>query len=134
MKKIIATLAVITILTNAANAQVLDTSAKSLTHEPLNVKYIGTEDDYLVFEITISTIGKLHPVLNIDDKNAGQLYSETFKEDNTKVQTVKIEKKEDQALSFKLVTDKITYCKNFNVNTSTIEKITVQESGIVTRY
>ena len=133
MKKIIATLAVITILTNAANAQVLDTSAKSLTHEPLNVKYIGSEDDYLVFKITIGPIGKLHPVLNIDDKNAGLLYSETFKE-NKEVQTVKIEKKEDQALSFELVTDKATYHKDFNVNTSTIEKTTVQESGIVTRY
>ena len=133
MKKIIATLAVITILTNAANAQASDTSAKSLTIEPLNVKYIGAEDDYLVFEITVNSTQKLHPVLNIDDKNAGLLYSETFKE-NTEVQTVKIEKKEDQALSFELVTDKATYHKDFNVNTSTIEKITVQESGIVTRY
>jgi len=118
----------------SASAQPLSTTAKSLPGEPLSVKYLGADDDYLLFQVTIQTNDVVHPVLHIADKNAGELYAETIKS-NSIIENIKIEKNENQDLSFELVEGKKTYCKSFTFNTSMIEKTTVSEGDeVVTRY
>ena len=133
IKKILTTLTAFALLANAS-ARPLNTTAKSLPGEPLSVKYIGADDDYLLFQVTIQTNDAIHPVLHIADKNAGELYAETIKS-NSIVENIKIEKNENQDLSFELVEGKKTYSKSFTVNTSMIEKTTVSEGDeVVTRY
>ena len=132
-KKIVTTLTAFALLASAS-AQPFNTTAKSLPGEPLSVKYIGADDDYLLFQVTIQTNDAIHPVLHIADKNAGELYAETIKS-NSIVENIKIEKTENQDLNFELVEGKKTYCKSFTVNTSMIEKTTVSEGNeVVTRY
>ena len=132
-KKILTTLTAFALLASAS-AQQLSTSAKSLPGEPLSVKYLGADDDYLLFQVTIQTNDVAYPVLHIADKNAGELYSEKIK-GNSIVENIRIEKNENQDLSFELVEGKKTYSKSFTVNTSMIEKTTVSEGDeVVTRY
>ena len=63
-------------------------------NEPLTVKYIGADDNYLVFEITVNTTGIQNSVLLIDDANVGELYTQKLFS-NTKVEKIKIEKNDE---------------------------------------
>jgi hypothetical protein len=100
--------------------------------EPLNVKYIGDDGEYLIFQVTVQLNSTERGRFAIDDKYYGQIFSSVLRT-NSKLTTVKIEKSDaDDVLDFKLVLGKKTYSKSFSVNTSLVETTTVEE-GDVTR-
>jgi hypothetical protein len=100
------------------------------TTEPLTVKYIGAEEDYLFFQVEIKAGNSNFSLLKINDKTEGELFSENLKAIG-KFKTFKIEKMDGQELSFKLLTGKKVYIKTFSVTTSAVEKTTVNENDVV---
>ena len=98
--------------------------------EPIKVKYLGDDGEYLLFQVTLQANSPAFGIFEIEDKKEGELYSSNL-ETNFKVQTVKIEKRDDgQVLNFKLMAGKKTYSKSFSVNTSLVETTTVSEADI----
>ena len=93
------------------------------------VKYLGSDEAYLVFEVKIEAPVLEGASFKVEDGNEGVLYS-TNQKDIATLKRVKIEKKDYQALNFKLVIGKKIYSKSFAVNTSMIERTTVAESDI----
>lgn len=84
--------------------------------EPISVKYIGTEGEYLLFKVTLNSDVASKASFKIEDRTEGQLYSVKF---NTayKTQLLKIEKQEYQELDFKLVNGKNVFVKTFKNDT-----------------
>lgn len=122
VKNIIAALFVTVFFTTAASAQ-------TAAQEPLTVKYIGSEDNYLLFQVEVNTPAAFS-LFRINDSNEGELFSQSWKNSN-KPLTFKIEKKEAQELSFTLVTGKKSFVKNFAASTNSVETTTVSESEVV---
>jgi hypothetical protein len=114
------------ITANTVSAQAIHTSYTINAEEPFSVKYLGTEDNYLLFEVTVRSADLKPAALGISDKAEGELYAETFRT-NLKVQKVKIEKRANQELEFKLSLGKAVYNKSFSANTSREENTTVSE-------
>jgi hypothetical protein len=132
-KKMVAMLAAVALIISTVSAQPVSKSCKDLPDEPLSVKYIGADDNYLTFQITITATNAKHSVLHINDASVGSLYAETL-QGGSKIQTIKIEKEDNaQNISFELIAGKKTYEKSFVINTSVIEKTTVSEGSIVAR-
>ena len=126
MKKIFLSIC-ICILAQFATAQ---TVTSKVTPEPLSVKYIGSEEGYLLFQVEVNTDKNSFSLFKINDKAEGELFSQGWKV-NTRPQTFKIEKKDLQELSFTLLAGKKTYTKSFSTNASVIETITVSETEVV---
>ena len=124
LKKIAAAIIAVILFTNTATAQIVS------KEPPLTVKYLGNQGGYLLFEVGINTGNDILPLLKINDKAEGELYSQNWKI-NAKSQIFKIEKMDFQELSFKLLSGKKVYSKNFSTNTSFVEKITVKENDVV---
>lgn len=122
MKNIIAALFVTVFFTSVASAQ-------TAAQEPLTVKYIGTEENYLMFQVEVNTPAAFS-LFKINDRNEGELFSQSWKNSN-KPLTFKIERKEAQELSFTLVTGKKSFVKNFAANTNSVETTTVSETEVV---
>ena len=80
--------------------------------EPLTVRFIGSQDDYLVFRVEIKTGNVDHSILQIEDAVEGELYSSRINS-NSKFQVMKIEKRENQVLDFKLISNKRVYTKTY---------------------
>ena len=130
LKNIAVAVASVVLFSNITNAQTLKASYSVNYEEPLKVKYLGDDDAYLLFEVTLQSNAPLNTLFAISDKNEGEFYS-SFLSAGFKPRTFKIEKHGDnQVLDFKLVAGKITYLKTFSVNTSTVEKTTVAEHDI----
>jgi len=119
------------LVTGVVNAQTaIPTSYASVSNaEGFGVKYLGSDADYLVFEVKIEAPVLESASFRVEDSNDGVLYA-TNQKDIATLKRVKIEKKDYQALNFKLVVGKKTYSKSFSVNTSMIERTTVSESDI----
>jgi hypothetical protein len=133
-KKMVAMLTAVALVISTVSAQPVGKSVKGLPGEPLTVKYVGSDDDYLTFEITITTANVKYSELQINDANDGSLYAEILKS-TSKTETVKIEKKDDnQNLRFELIAGDKKYFKSFEVNTKVIEKTTVLEGSISSRF
>ena len=129
-KNIAVAVASLVIFSNITYAQNLKASYSVNAEEPIKVKYLGDDGEYLLFQVTLKPDNASSAVFAIDDKKDGELYSSYF-ENNVKVQTVKIEKRDDgQVLNFKLMFGKKTYAKSFSVNTSLVETTTVSETDI----
>jgi len=97
-----------------ASAQGSASAAKiaTTTNEPFSVQFLGSQDDYLVFRVEIKT-GKVNrSVFKIEDTIEGELYSNTINS-NAKYQLVKVEKRDNQVLDFKLVSENKVYTKTF---------------------
>jgi hypothetical protein len=124
LKNIATAIIAVVLLATTAAAQSVN------TNEPLTVKYIGAEDDYLFFQVEVKPENSNYSWLKINDKAEGELYSQSLKL-NSRVQTFKIEKKDGQELSFRLVSGNKVYTKTFSASTSIIEKTTVNESDVV---
>lgn len=122
VKNIIAALLVAISFTTAVNAQ-------SANNEPLTVKYIGMEDNYLLFQVEVNTNTNFS-LFKINDKAEGEIFSQSWK-NNSKPLTFKIEKKDSQELSFTLVSGKKAYSKNFATSTNTVETTSVTEFEVV---
>ena len=125
-----AIIAVVLFATTAAAQTSTATTATVKASEPFTVKYIGSEDDYLYFQVEVNTGNSNYSLLKINDKAEGELYSQTVKT-NLKLQTFKIEKKEGQELNFKLVSGSKVYSKSFSASTSIKETTTVNENDMV---
>ncbi len=121
-----AIIAVVLFATTAAAQSVKTETAK----EPFTVKYMGNENDYLFFQVEIKTENQNYSLLKINDKEEGEIYSQSMKT-GSKLQTFKIEKKEGQELSFKLLSGKKIYTKTFSTNTSLKVTTTVSENDLV---
>lgn len=87
------------------------------TSEPLTVKYLGSQEDYLIFRVEIKTGNVDHSVLKIGDATEGELYSNLINS-NLKFQLVKIEKRENQVLDFTLLSGKKVYTKTFTTDSN----------------
>jgi hypothetical protein len=122
VKNIIAALLIAVSFTNTANAQ-------SAAGEPLTVKYIGMEENYLLFQVEVNTNANFS-LFKINDKSEGELFSQSWK-NSSKPLTFKIEKKDSQELSFTLVSGKKAFSKNFATSTNTVETTSVTEAEVV---
>ena len=129
LKNIAVAVASIVIFTNVTHAQVLKANYSVNYQEPLTVKYLGSDDDYLTFEVTVQPQVSGSAFFAIADKNEGELYTANLAS-NFNIKTVKIEKRDNQVLDFKLVVGKNSYSKSFSVNTNKVETTTVLEGGI----
>jgi hypothetical protein len=129
LKNIVLALVAIVIFANITNAQAVKATYSVNAEEPLKVKYLGNDGEYLLFSVSMQSDGKAK--FSIDDKNLGELYSSGFVS-NLKVSTVKIEKREagDQVLNFRLVLGKKTFSKTFSVNTNMVQTTTVSEADV----
>ena len=113
-----------------ATSAAAQTVKPARVNEPFTVKYIGNEEDYLYFEVEINTGNSNFAMLKINDKEEGELYSQSLRK-NLKPRTFKIEKKDGQELNFKLLSGNKTYSKTFSASTILIEKTTVNENDVV---
>ena len=130
LKTIALAAASLVIFTNITNAQALKASYSVNFEEPIRVKYLGDDGDYLLFQVTLQSTSPAPAKFIIDDKKEGELYSSGWGAD-FKVQTIKIEKRDyDQELEFKLLLGKKTYSRSFSVNTKLVETTTVEEGAI----
>jgi hypothetical protein len=127
LKNVVAAITAVILLSTSTLAQSVKTTG---TDEVLNVKYVGTEEDYLIFEVEIKTDNSYFSLLKIDDKAEGELFSQNLKA-NGRFKTFKIEKMDGQEISFKLLTGKKVYTKTFSATTSIIEKTTINENDVV---
>lgn len=126
LKNITTAIIAVILFANTATAQTVSVSKDA----PLTVKYLGSQEDYLIFQVEVNTASGNFALLKINDKADGELYSQSCKP-TLKTQTFKIEKKDSQELSFKLLSGKNVYTKTFSSNTSLIEKTTVNENDMV---
>ena len=126
LKNIATAIIAVVLFSTSAAAQTVKTVA---ANEPLTVKYIGNEEDYLYFQVEINS-GNNFSLLKINDKAEGELYSQSWKS-SSKFQTFKIEKKDGQELNFKLLSGNKVYSKSFSATTSLIEKTIVNENDVV---
>jgi hypothetical protein len=126
LKNITTAIIAVILFANTATAQTVSVSKDA----PLTVKYLGSQEDYLIFQVEVNTAGDNFALLKINDKADGELYSQSCKS-TSKTQTFKIEKRDSQELSFKLLSGKNVYTKTFSSNTSIIEKTTVNENDMV---
>lgn len=130
LKNIVAAMILIVTLAGVTNAQTeIPTNYNVNSSAPFAVQYLGIDEDYLVFKVTIQSPDFKKGMLEIADKYEGPLYASNFSRE-VKVKTLKIEKREGQVLNFTLVLDKKTYSKAFSVNTTAVEKTTVSESDL----
>ena len=89
-----------------------------VAEEPLDVKYLGEEGDYLIFEVAIKSVDRKTSSFVLTDKIEGEIYSAKFSKD--KVQTIKIEKTGNQELDFTLTVGNETFSKSFNVQPTVV--------------
>lgn len=108
------TLVAMVISATAINAKSINPIDRVNGKEPFSVKYIGNEGDYLLFQVIVNSSNAKHTSFAITDKSEGELYSSNI-EANYKVQTLKIEKRDNQELDFKLVIGKEVYSRSFAI-------------------
>jgi len=126
-KSLMITAGIFSLLLNA-NAQNITNATSIKGEEPLNVRYIETQGDYLVFSVEIRSVPDARPTFQIDDAIEGELYSNTL-QTGSKVQTLKIEKRDNQVLDFKLVSGKTVYVKTFTTYAGIVEQSKVNEKS-----
>jgi hypothetical protein len=127
LKNIATAITAVILFATTAAAQSVKTAAAT---EPLTVKYIGAEEDYLVFQVEIKADNNSFSLFKINDKTEGELFSQNLKATGN-FKTFKIEKMDGQEISFKLLTGKKVYTKTFSATTSAVEKTTVNENDVV---
>lgn len=129
LKNILVAAASILIFANITHAQALKASYSVNSEEPISVKYLGDDGNYLLFRVTLQSKSPANALFVIDDLNEGELYSSRLTA-AYKVQTIKVEKRHDLILSFKLFLGRETYSKSFSVNTSLVQTTTEADSDI----
>ena len=81
--------------------------------EPFAIKFMGEENGYLLFQVSFKTTELRKASFIISDKNEGEIYNEVLI--NNKTQLLKIEKRDNQELSFNLQIGKESFSKSFVV-------------------
>lgn len=120
LKNIALTLVALVLTVTAINANPVtpETPAKA---EPLSVKYIGNDGEYLLFQVIVNADNAKNSSFAISDKSEGEIYSSHMPK-GYKVQTMKIEKRDNQELDFKLKIGNEVYSKSFAIlSTVTME-------------
>jgi len=127
-KSLIIAAGIFTLLLNA-NAQHVQTPGTMKGEQPLQVKFIETQGNWLVFTVEVRSDAAILPTLSVDDAIEGELYSQRLKT-GSKLQTMKIEKREDQVLDFKLVAGNKVYVTSFTTYAGVIKQANPNESSI----
>ena len=118
-KKIVLTFVALVIAATTINANPLD-GGNPKGKEPFTVKYLGNDGDYLLFQVIVNAEENKAVKLAVSDKTEGEIYSSNI--ENYKVQTFKIEKRDNQKLDFKLLIGKEEFLRSFAVvSTVTME-------------
>jgi hypothetical protein len=117
------------ITANTASAQAIQANYAVKTAEPLSVKYLGSDDAYLMFEVTVNAADAKTAVLGVSDKKEGELYAENIRF-TAKTQKIKIEKRDSQELNFKLSLGGSSYNKSFSINTTRVSNTVVAETAV----
>ncbi len=94
------------------------------------VKFTGTEDNYLCFQVEVKGLNDNGTILKISDKQEGELYTQNWKA-KVPFQAFKIEKKDGQQLIFNLQAGSKQFIKTFYTSTRFIESTVVEENGLV---
>lgn len=116
-KKIALTFVALVIAATTLNANPIDSTSKYATEDPFSVKYIGNDGDYLLFQVIVNADkADKKTSFEISDKVEGEIYSSDISS-AYKVQTLKIEKRDNQELNFKLVIGKEVYSRSFAILT-----------------
>ncbi len=103
---------------NAATTGIYEEPAAEL----LSVNYIGEDADYLYFRVSVKKGANKNVSFAVSDQAEGELYSAVLNAD--KVQTLKIEKRDNQQLDFSVKAGKRTYSKSFTIMpTVALEKL-----------
>lgn len=123
IKKTALALSVIVLLANNSFATSLTDTATAVNNVtvaegPLDVKYLGEDGDYLLFEVAIKSTDRQTSSFVLTDKKEGEIYSAKFSKN--KVQTIKIEKTGNQELDFTLTVGNETFSKSFNVQPTVV--------------
>ncbi len=130
LKNITVAVASMVIFTNITNAQSAVKASYSVNYEePMAIKYLGNDGDYLLFRVSVQPTFTGKAYFEIADQKEGSLYTSNLAS-IAKEQTIKIEKRDDQVLDFKLVVGKKTFAKSYTVNSDVVEKTTVSENAI----
>jgi hypothetical protein len=90
-------------------------STPANSEDPLSVKYIGMDGDFLLFEVTLIAGNMKDPLFAIEDETEGEIYSKSVAA-NARTIHFRIEKTTDQSLSFYLVSGKKLYTRSFSEN------------------
>lgn len=85
--------------------------------EPLTVRFLGSDNDYLIFRVEIKTGNISSSEFRVEDASEGVLYANSLST-NSKYQLMKIEKRDYQVLDFKLVSGKKIYVKTFTTDSN----------------
>lgn len=130
LKNIAVAVASLVIFSNITNAQTaVPTSYQAAYAEPFTVKYLGSEEGYLVFQVSLKSEKYGKARFKLEDKEAGTLYDNSFNA-NFNIKTLKVEKRDQQVLDFTVTLNKVTYSKSFSVFTNQVENVTVSEGDI----
>ena len=100
---------------NAATKNNPDTAAavQTVTAEPLSVEYLGEDGDYRLFRVTVTPGSSKNVNFSVNDFVEGEIYAAKFSTE--KVQTLKIEKRNDQNLDFTVSAGGKTFSKSFTI-------------------
>ncbi len=121
-KSLLTVILALFLVSTLSNAQVAKVTTLNNSNEPLKVKYLGSEDSFLYFQVTANNMGSTFSQIKIYDKIDGEIFSQNFKYSNY-VQNFKIEKRENQELNFKISFGNKVYSKTFSTIITTIEKV-----------
>lgn len=104
--------------------------AAAKIEDNFSVKFTGTEDNYLCFQVEVKGLNEKGSVLKISDRQEGELYTQNWKV-KAPFQAFKIEKKDGQQLIFNLQVGNKEFIKTFSATTRLIENTVVEENGFV---
>ena len=96
----------------AAHKNTIVTSTNEPVNSPLYVDFIGEDANYLIFRVTVSTNSNQLVSIVVNDKAEGELYAADIT--SNRVQTYKIEKRENQELNFQLQIGSNSYSSSFS--------------------
>ena len=126
IKNIALTLSAIVLFAANSFAGTVNNTSKAIYVDPssekLIVNFIGEDKGYLVFQVAVNKGNSKNVSLSVKDKSEGELYSSTVSD--SKTQTFKIEKRDNQELEFSVKAGKVSYSKSFTiVPTVTLTKL-----------
>lgn len=107
---------------NAATKNNPDTAfaAQTAIAEPLSVEYLGEDGDYRLFRVTVTPGSSKNASFSVNDFAEGEIYAAKFSTE--KVQTLKIEKRNDQNLDFTVSVDGKAFTKSFTIMPTVVLK------------
>ncbi len=123
IKLMVTAIAAFVLINSSAAAQDVTYPYATQEIQPFAVKYMGTDGNYLVFQVVMQSPVKKISSFSVNDVAEGELYSTNFRAPYKK-QILKIEKKADeQELDFRFVSGKNVYLKTFYTNKTVVDNV-----------